>query len=219
MILDGGFRDRVEHLPSPPNQVPWAPLPNSILTCSRIRFTVSPFCRRQNRGWLLGQAVVASFPRLRSQVEGDTQNRTRHLPSQLCCPPPANQTRVKSAAYLYPRHRPFPHCRWGGLGSTGDGIPKIKLPPTSQPGLASPSPLPPPEPQGSPLTPHTPTPPPRLTFPCISMRSVRVMLSSGSSSSPASEPLILSGGAGAEAAWEHVHTVAWPALREQWERG
>lgn len=98
-------------------------------------------------------------------------------------------------------------------------IPKIKLPSTSRPGLASPSPLPPPEPQGSPLTPHMPTPPPHLTFPCISMRSVRVMLSSGSSSSPASEPLILSGGAGAEAAWEHVHTVAWPALRGQWERG
>lgn len=42
---------------------------------------------------------------------------------------------------------------------------------------------------------------------------MRVMLSSGSSSSPASEPLILSGGAGAEAAWECVHAVAWPALR------
>ena len=66
--------------------------------------------------------------------------------------------------------------------------------------------------------PHTP-PPPRLTFPCISIRSVRVMLSSGSSSSPASEPLILSGGAGAEAAWECVHTVAWLALWGQWERG
>ena len=72
-----------------------------------------------------------------------------------------------------------------------------------------------------PLLSHREAPSPhphRLTFPCISIRSVRVMLSSGSSSSPASEPLILSGGAGAEAAWECVHTVAWPALRGQWER-
>lgn len=51
-----------------------------------------------------------------------------------------------------------------------------------------------------------------LTFPCISIRSVRVMLSSGSSSSPASELLILSGGAGATAAWECVHAVAQLAL-------
>lgn len=51
-----------------------------------------------------------------------------------------------------------------------------------------------------------------LTFPCINIRSVRVMLSSGSSSSPASELLILSGGAGATAAWECVHAVAQLAL-------
>lgn len=51
-----------------------------------------------------------------------------------------------------------------------------------------------------------------LTFPCISIRSVRVMLSSGSSSSPASELLILSGGAGATVAWECVHAVAQLAL-------
>ena len=53
-----------------------------------------------------------------------------------------------------------------------------------------------------------------LTFPCISIRSVRVTLSSGSSSSPASELLILPGGAAAEAAWEcvHVHAAAWLAL-------
>lgn len=40
-------------LPSPPSQMPWAALPNSILTCSRIRFTVSPFCGRKNMEWLL----------------------------------------------------------------------------------------------------------------------------------------------------------------------
>lgn len=51
-----------------------------------------------------------------------------------------------------------------------------------------------------------------LTFPCISIRSVRVMLSSGSSSSPASELLILSGGAGATAAWGCVHAAARLAL-------
>jgi hypothetical protein len=51
-----------------------------------------------------------------------------------------------------------------------------------------------------------------LTFPCISIRSVRVMLSSGSSSSPASELLILSGGAGATAAWECVPPAAWLVL-------
>lgn len=39
-------------LPSPPNQDPWL-LPSSFLTCSRIRFTVSPFCRRESRGRLL----------------------------------------------------------------------------------------------------------------------------------------------------------------------
>lgn len=49
-----GFRENAARdLPSPPNQVPWAALPNSILTCSRIRFTVSPFCRRQNTEWFL----------------------------------------------------------------------------------------------------------------------------------------------------------------------
>lgn len=62
-------------------------------------------------------------------------------------------------------------------------------------------------------------PAPTLTFPCISIRSVRVMLSSGSSSSPASEPLILSGGAGATAAWESVHAAAWLALQGQQQRG
>lgn len=69
------------------------------------------------------------------------------------------------------------------------------------PGLTSPCP---PPPQVAATTP--------LTFPCISIRSVRVMLSSGSSSSPASELLILSGGAGATAAWKCVHAVAWLAL-------
>lgn len=51
-----------------------------------------------------------------------------------------------------------------------------------------------------------------LTFPCISIRSVRVMLSSGSSSSPPSEPLILSGEAGATATCECVRAATWPAL-------
>lgn len=58
-----------------------------------------------------------------------------------------------------------------------------------------------------------------LTFPCISIRKVRVMLSSGSSSSPASEPLILSGGAGATVAWECVHAAGWPALGGWQKRG
>lgn len=46
VIPDGGFRERVgQGSPLPPNLVPWVPLPNCALTCSRIRFTVSPFCR------------------------------------------------------------------------------------------------------------------------------------------------------------------------------
>lgn len=41
---------------------------------------------------------------------------------------------------------------------------------------------------------------------------MRVMLSPGSSSSPTSELLILSGGAGAAVAWGCVHAAAWLAL-------
>lgn len=49
-----------------------------IFTCSRIRFTVSPFCGRQKPRFLSGHL----FARAKTQVEGNIQSRTGHLPSQ-----------------------------------------------------------------------------------------------------------------------------------------
>lgn len=97
----------------------------------------------------LGQAVDAFFPGLRSQIEGVTQNRTRHLPSQLCCPPPANKTRAESAGCQRPRPCPF--------RDSGKGLHKGQDMQGQTPsGLAScclTRPPPPPEPPRSPPSP------------------------------------------------------------------
>lgn len=98
-----------------------------------------PFLQETKQKKALSLRLVPPFPDgLEGKVDGATENRTRHLPSRLCCPPPANKTRVMSeVGRPMPRPCPSPPRRQDT---------EIKLWP-ARPRLASPSA--PPKPQES----------------------------------------------------------------------